>query len=68
MIYLKYFSGFCLAFILIYAIIASFRHEDSPKREIFIDPKWPYWIPDPFNLAFLGVVTIVVLTIFVLWG
>lgn len=24
------------------------------KRKIFTDRKWPYWIPDPFNMAFLG--------------
>lgn len=67
MIYLKYFGWFCIAFIVIYALLASFQHDEEPSREIFLERKWPYWIPDPFNLAFLAVATFVTVLIFMLW-
>lgn len=25
------------------------------KRNIFTSRNWPYWIPDPFNLALLAI-------------
>lgn len=38
------------------------------NRNIFTGRKWPYWIPDPFNMAILGVcVFISIVAIGIYW-
>lgn len=38
------------------------------KRNIFTSRNWPYWIPDPFNLALLGIAALVVIGFFFVIG